>query len=371
MAAVEKNNGKAFRLSGKQLFLTYPQCTEKKESVAERIEDFFGSYLPLFYVVCEEAHKDGTPHLHCVISLRKKYDTRNAAALDALSGGSHGNYQAVRSLKASLHYIIKAGNYIEHGIDVKAWLKAKAAKQSTKGTLVAKLLQEGGSVEEVEEKYPSYYMHSKRKVDEFFDYCQNKRQKLELLNSTPPTFRPWQKRLMDYLNMEDGEETDQILWFYDAQGGKGKSWMTAYLEDHHGALRLSQTKHDDVAYAIQRPYPKIIVFDLPRDSAHYQNYGTIEEIKNGRIFSGKYHSTPKRFPRPHVIIFANYPPPEGKFSDYKLKLIDFDYMPDEEERQEELPEIPVSIPYTPLPTEEELYERSKLYGDFAQHLLNK
>jgi hypothetical protein len=44
------------------------------------------------------------------------------------------------------------------------------------------------------------------------------------------------------------------------------------------------------------------------------NYGAIEQIKNGLLFSGKYEGGQCVFNQPHVIVFANAEPKEEQMS---------------------------------------------------------
>lgn len=67
------------------------------------------------YVVAEEVHKNGDPHLHVWLKLKNAVNTRNCKFADI--GGYHGNYQGVRSNKCVIKYCTKAENYIA-SIDV-------------------------------------------------------------------------------------------------------------------------------------------------------------------------------------------------------------------------------------------------------------
>lgn len=60
----------------------------------------------------------------------------------------------------------------------------------------------------------------------------------------------------------------------------------------------------------------ICIFDLSRTQAEKIDaiYMAMEQFKNGRIFSPKYHSATKVFRTPHVVVFANYPPDLSKLS---------------------------------------------------------
>lgn len=103
-----------------------------------------------------------------------------------------------------------------------------------------------------------------------------------------------------------------ILWFYDEVGGAGKTFMAKHLVDAHGAFYTNGGKQVDITYAFKGQ--PIAVFDFCRDASKYVNYGVIENIKNGIMFNSKYESCMKRFNIPHVIVFANFLPLQGKFS---------------------------------------------------------
>ncbi len=57
-----------------------------------------------------------------------------------------------------------------------------------------------------------------------------------------------------------------------------------------------------------------MILDLPRHNVDYVNYGLLEQLKNGCMFSGKYEGGQFVFPIPHVVVFANQAPDMSKFS---------------------------------------------------------
>lgn len=61
--------------------------------------------------------------------------------------------------------------------------------------------------------------------------------------------------------------------------------------------------------------PTICLFDIPRTSEKFMNYGTLEQIKNGLFFSGKYESRMFMMDNVHEFVFANFAPPKGVVSD--------------------------------------------------------
>lgn len=106
---MERQNN--WRLEAKHLFLTYPQCLILKEDVLELIKPKLRSEIKR-YVIAEEAHEDGTPHLHCYFELETQLRIRSADHLDI--AGYHGNYQAARKPQDVIKYIIKDGAYISN-----------------------------------------------------------------------------------------------------------------------------------------------------------------------------------------------------------------------------------------------------------------
>ena len=59
----------------------------------------------------------------------------------------------------------------------------------------------------------------------------------------------------------------------------------------------------------------IAIFDFPRESQEFINYGAIEKIKDGCYHSGKYEGkiVVRDFDA-HVVVFSNFDPKEEKLS---------------------------------------------------------
>ena len=58
-----------------------------------------------------------------------------------------------------------------------------------------------------------------------------------------------------------------------------------------------------------------MIFDFSREAEEQHGmYATIENLKNGMIFSGKYGSETKFFNQPLVFVFSNWLPDIEKFS---------------------------------------------------------
>lgn len=97
-------------------FLTYPQCDIPKEAALKMLEkDLWQKYdLKIEeYVIAEEKHQDGNPHLHAFIKLNKRVRFK-ADRFDLNEWGKifHGNYQIAKSWHAVEQYCKKDGDFI-------------------------------------------------------------------------------------------------------------------------------------------------------------------------------------------------------------------------------------------------------------------
>lgn len=125
--------------------------------------------------------------------------------------------------------------------------------------------------------------------------------------------RPWQTRMK--LIVQGPPHPRQILWRWESIGNTGKSSFCKHLALTMDALVVSG-KGDDIKYFVStyiektKKFPKIIILDLPRTSEGFVCWSTIEQLKNGMFFSGKYESNMVMFNDAHVIIFANFAPNE-------------------------------------------------------------
>lgn len=133
------------RLNGsvqvKGWFCTWPKCPIDKE-VALKLLD--AKYELQEYVICQEKHKDGSPHLHAFLKLKtKRRFNPRMFDLNDLGENYHGEYQPAKSFKAVVGYVIKDKNYVSN-FDVQKYL-AKKGKLTKEDLLkeVDEVLDEG------------------------------------------------------------------------------------------------------------------------------------------------------------------------------------------------------------------------------------
>lgn len=137
----------------------------------------------------------------------------------------------------------------------------------------------------------------------------------------PTALRPWQQQLADDLLSKPDPRS--ITWIWESVGNTGKSTMCKWLVDNakYNAIYLNG-KGADIKYALTKHFEKtdtnynhlICLWDLSRSMEEYVSYDTMEQIKNGLFFSGKYESCSEVFNAPHVVVFANFPPETSKMS---------------------------------------------------------
>lgn len=137
------------------------------------------------------------------------------------------------------------------------------------------------------------------------------------LNYSDTKWKPWQSNILNILDQDP--DTRTINWVYDEEGNSGKSYLTKYLAITQEII-IADGKKDNIFNQVNRKLNeeekefKIVVLDIPRSSAGYINYGVLEQLKNGLIYSGKYEGGTCLFDNVHVIVFANFMPDESQFS---------------------------------------------------------
>lgn len=123
--------------------------------------------------------------------------------------------------------------------------------------------------------------------------------------------RVWQQNLLtELLGIPDRRK---IIWYVDEVGGAGKTEMALKLTVENGATVFDNGKTADLAHALP-PKPTIVLFDLPRTCYEVVNYQIIEKVKDGFVFSPKFNSHAKVFPKPHVVVFSNFRPDLSRLS---------------------------------------------------------
>lgn len=142
--------------------------------------------------------------------------------------------------------------------------------------------------------------------------------------------RPWQQDIVNMLDVEP--HSRMIYWYYDKEGGKGKSSLAKYLWFHRSVLTLSVGKATDLlnlVYKLQGK--KMYVFDISRTIATSMNdmYQALESVKNGYFVNTKYDTGVACYEIPHVVVFSNHLPDTKALSKDRWKILDLSQMSQE------------------------------------------
>lgn len=196
------------------------------------------------------------------------------------------------------------------------WIGTLTQTQGKRNDLdeVVNAIKQGASERQIYDDYPAIAAKYPGFIKKYLDFVVADNANL-LIEIDP---KEWQRRMLKIV--EGPVNSREIIWICDYDGGKGKSYLTTHLVDGYGAFMCNGGKGSDIVYAYNGQ--KICVFDYVRDAQDYVNYGVMEQIKNGCLFSGKYNSSMKRFNSPHVIVFANFMPDQTKMSKDRWVIID-------------------------------------------------
>lgn len=149
-----------------------------------------------------------------------------------------------------------------------------------------------------------------------------------------PQIYGWQLEAAELLNADSLENGDSrsIHWFWEPKGCMGKSsfarWAIAShaLEGTPEEIVMVGGKAADMKHAIAGhkekygEFPSKIIVDVPRESLQYVSYAGLEEVRNGLFFSGKYESGMVLMNPPNMLVLANSPPEEGKWSGDRIRV---------------------------------------------------
>lgn len=140
----------------------------------------------------------------------------------------------------------------------------------------------------------------------------------------------WQKDVVDMIKNDPDDR--KIHYYYEYNGGVGKTSLQKHLVVYHGATVVSG-KGADMKYGVltfndKKGYPPDIVCVNICRSIEKISWSGIEEIKDGLFFSGKYESCDFVMNSPWVLVFSNNLPPLDKLSHDKWEIHNLNPQPD-------------------------------------------
>ncbi len=161
------------QIQGKKYFLTFPQCNVEP-SVA--LNNIIFKYPCKWAIVSREKHQDGSLHLHAVFWLKNILIYTNPTQWDFIAL-KHGNYQIARNILKVVKYVTKEKDFVTHNIDVPTWIKSHQTKNGASFELVAKLMKEGKSLEELDDLHPGMIARNLTKLRKYEQFLTSKKRK--------------------------------------------------------------------------------------------------------------------------------------------------------------------------------------------------
>lgn len=238
----------------------------------------------------KEVGAEGTPHLQGYLQLPNKL---RLSGLKKLIPRAHLEV-AISTPEKNKAYCAKEGDFTEFGGTLEKGHRRDLESFKTavkEGQLSLKRLREDFS--EVSAKYPRF-------VREY------------VADQTPVPFlpshplRPWQEDLNATLNLPPDDR--KIVFVVDPKGNQGKTWFAKYYcRLHENAQLMEAAKKADMAYALDNQI-RVLFVNCVRKTTEFLQYGFLEAVKDGHVFSGKYESCTKTIAACHVVVLMNQSP---------------------------------------------------------------
>lgn len=136
----------------------------------------------------------------------------------------------------------------------------------------------------------------------------------------------WQIDINNILNQEPDNRS--LYYFFESEGCKGKTTYQKYVFTHFKKCIVLSGKGSDMKNGIvtyldkNNELPQIVLINIPRESFDFVSWTGIEEVKDMFFYSGKYEGGMICGKCPHVLIFANEPPPIKKVSADRWKVFE-------------------------------------------------
>jgi hypothetical protein len=292
-------------------FTIHGYTEDTEQHLADLAELESTEYLVYGREICPTT---GNRHLQGFVSFVNRRIGRNVVTdLTNYEDAPHPHVERANGQPyAAALYCKKDGQFEEYGTPPdKSGKKGVAGQFALYRTWVEEFVKETGRGPyegEIAREYPNLF-------------CMYHRRLLELTKHLIPPVRIEMGELRDWqieLNNELSDEgTDRPVVFYvDPEGGNGKSYFQRWFLTNYPdrCQLLAPGKRDDLAHAIDVS-KSVFLFNVPRGSMEFLQYGVLEQLKDRVIFSPKYESTTKVIlQKTHVVVFCNEEPDLTKMS---------------------------------------------------------
>lgn len=291
------------------------------DETVEGLKGLSAEKVDYLIVGFEIAPTTGTPHLQGYVefktpmagsTVKSRLDpvkkTKSAVSVRHCAGSRDENIAYVRKSESK-----DPAKTCEDGSPLIIELKHSEKNQGrrTDWDVYFEFLLNNPDFDKFAEQYPEIAIKYHGGIEKVIRGAKNK----QMLDEVRKTYsgvtpREWQQKLLDEVQKPANDR--KIIWYHDEAGNSGKTWLSKLLFVEHGAAYFTNSKTADITYAYQGE--PIVIFDFSRSNEDMINYGAIETVKNGIMFSGKFEARTKLFKSPHVIVMANFAPNRAMLS---------------------------------------------------------
>lgn len=233
-------------------FLTFPQLGEDRpdtpQESLERFKLFWATRCPrnpLREAIVghedhepreEDGNEDHGVHVHLVFKVTTRWNCpSDMRFFDDLFNGHHPNIQTCRDFQKSVRYSGKDGDYATFNLDYDAICKALDNKKGYSWNCAAKALNEGKTLDEVNNEAPGFLARNKRALDYYVEYLEEKRVRTDPRPQFPGfedvEDEDWQE-VVNWANknfLEPRAPRQPQLWLWSETPGLGKSFPWDFL----------------------------------------------------------------------------------------------------------------------------------------------
>lgn len=268
--------------------------------------------------ICFQIEKgdNGTIHYQGYIELKKQLRYNNINKI--IFNGQNPHIEvATKCQLANIRYCTKLKGRV-HGPWEYGFKAQQGFRTDIYGVMLEDMKNKDVKIADIAIKYPDLYVKYSNGIEKLYQRVRELQQKEEIYDIVEEKgYNKWQKEIIESLEKQNDR---QVTWVFDKKGGSGKTELARHLILNNDACYFTNSKTKDIAYAYNGE--KTVIFDLARSLEDRVNYQSIEQIKNGLMFSSKYTSVTKIFNKPKVLIMANFMPEMSKLSMDRWDILD-------------------------------------------------
>lgn len=274
--------------------------------------EFDDTYMRYLVYQQERAPTTGTLHWQGYVEFNRNYTLKQIKSY--FNDNKMHIEKRYGTREEARNYCMKSATRIQPPVEHGSW-KTRQGERTDLHQLVDKIKHGASDLELIESdpEMVNRYMKFIQHVRHVYDVESNKDAMKEF---TDVVLNDNQKVIMNHI---ENQNKRQITWVFDEKGNTGKTFLTQHLIAKHNAVRFTNGKTKDIAYAYNKE--SIVAFDFARSCEERINYQIIEDLKNGMLFSSKYTSQCKMFKPPKIVIMANFMPDKSKLSDDRWDII--------------------------------------------------